>query len=302
MEKLILYGAGSIGKKWLHKLGDEVFCFVDGDVNKIGSKIEGKSVISIDELLGLKEEFVLFIAVTEKYRKEIEECLGQKGLKDRIVTTPYWRKDNRIHLEAIVSNSSLEGKNYIGSNSVIYDSSLGYGTYIAERTILKGAKIGRFTAIGQNVCNIIGQHPTSEFVSIHPAFYSTDNCIQYSLVSHNKFQEVRYSEEKYSVSIGNDVWIGNDVRIMEGITIADGSIIGAGAVVTHDTEPYSVNAGVPAKVIKYRFRQEIIEKLCELKWWEKSLFWIEEHADLFDNAEKFIRYIENEEDEKGKHG
>ena len=54
----------------------------------------------------------------------------------------------------------------------------------------------------------------------------------------------------------------------DGITIGDGAIVGANAVVTKDVPPYAVMAGVPAKIIKYRFSPEIIEKLLQLKWWE----------------------------------
>lgn len=292
MKKLILYGAGETGRKWSKKLGDNVFCFVDRDSNKIGTKIDGKEVLGINELLDFKEEYVLFISTQEKYKKEIEDFLIEMNLKDKIITTPYWEKDNKIHLQAVTFNTKMEGKNFIGSNSAVLNSNLGYGTYIANRTNLQNVKIGKFTAIGSNVCNIIGQHPTSQFVSIHPAFYSIDNSIGYSLVSRNKFQEMRYSEEKYSVSIGNDVWIGNNVQIMEGVTIADGSIIGAGAVVIHDTEPYSINAGVPAKKIRYRFKQEVIEKLCDLKWWDRDISWIEKNAELFENVEEFLQHVQ----------
>lgn len=58
------------------------------------------------------------------------------------------------------------------------------------------------------------------------------------------------------VTIGNDVWIGRRVIIMPGVTIGDGCVIGAGAVVTKDIPPYSVAVGVPAKVVKSRFKRE----------------------------------------------
>jgi chloramphenicol O-acetyltransferase type B len=55
---------------------------------------------------------------------------------------------------------------------------------------------------------------------------------------------------------------------MDGVTIGDGAIVAAGAVVTHDVPPYAIVGGVPAKIIKYRFSQEIIDKLLALKWWD----------------------------------
>lgn len=64
-------------------------------------------------------------------------------------------------------------------------------------------------------------------------------------------REQGYTEEQ-PIIIGNDVWIGHRVTLLPGVHIADGTVIGAGAVVTHNTEPYSVVAGNPARIIKYR--------------------------------------------------
>lgn len=63
-------------------------------------------------------------------------------------------------------------------------------------------------------------------------------------------------EQESPVWIGNDVWIGDKVIILPGVHIGDGVIIGAGSVVTHDVEPYAIVAGTPAKVIRYRNKQE----------------------------------------------
>jgi len=70
------------------------------------------------------------------------------------------------------------------------------------------------------------------------------------------------------ISIGNDVWIGRRAMILPGVTIGDGAIIGAGAVIAKDVAPYAVIVGNPAKVIRYRFDPETIEKLQAIRWWE----------------------------------
>lgn len=84
---------------------------------------------------------------------------------------------------------------------------------------------------------------------------------------------------KYVVKIGNDVWIGNNVMIMDGVTIGDGAIIAAGSIVTKDVEPYVVCAGIPAKAIKSRFDKDKVDKLLELRWWDKSPEWIKKNID-----------------------
>lgn len=75
-------------------------------------------------------------------------------------------------------------------------------------------------------------------------------------------------DNKGDIIIGNDVWIGYDAVIMSGVKIGDGAIIGTRAVVTKDVPPYSIVGGIPAKVIRKRFSDDIISKLLKLKWWD----------------------------------
>ena len=73
---------------------------------------------------------------------------------------------------------------------------------------------------------------------------------------------------KGDIVVGNDVWIGRESVIMPGVKIGDGSIFGAYAVVTRDVPPYCVVGGNPARFIKKRFHDELIQILLELKWWD----------------------------------
>lgn len=75
-------------------------------------------------------------------------------------------------------------------------------------------------------------------------------------------------DNKGDIIIGNDVWIGYEAVIMPGIHIGNGAIIGTRAVVTKDVEPYTIVGGMPAKPIKKRFHDEIIEKLQSVCWWD----------------------------------
>ncbi len=83
------------------------------------------------------------------------------------------------------------------------------------------------------------------------------------------------------VKIGNDVWIGYGALIVGGVTIGDGACIGAGAIVTKDVPPYAIVGGVPAKVLKYRFPEQIIAKLLDEKWWNKPDAILNKEINLF---------------------
>lgn len=137
---------------------------------------------------------------------------------------------------------------------------VGKYTYIKPGCVLKNADIGNFCSIANNVMIGLGQHPTN-LISTHPIFYKKTG------FSKAFFKHIDFQEEKVTY-IGNDVWIGNGALIMDGVHVGDGAIIAARAVVTKDIPPYAVVGGVPAKVLKYRFSNDIILALMELKWWE----------------------------------
>lgn len=188
-----------------------------------------------------------------------------------------------------------EGMNSVGADASVTASYLGYATYIADKANISYAKIGRFSCIGPYVRIICGQHPTS-FVSLHPAFYSLAGQHRFTYVDKTKYTDYRYVSGAFHVRIGNDVWIGEGASIMEGVTIGDGAIIAAGAVVVKDVAPYTIVGGVPAKKIRDRFEEDIVKKLLALSWWDKKLSWIREHAELFDNIDRFFNQIDREEE------
>ena len=201
---------------------------------------------------------------------------------------------NRISYFAKVNeNTVLEGNNYIGRWSSTKNTKIGFASYIGSKTKLNNVKIGRYCSIGSNISIIDGKHPTDTFASTHPAFYAVNNASQLKYVTKNKFQEFSFTDENGTVvEIGNDVWVGNDVRIIGGVKIGDGAVIGSCALVTKDVEPYSIVGGVPAKVIKKRFSDDIISKLLETKWWNKDAEWISSNAEIFDNVEKLLEELE----------
>ena len=87
------------------------------------------------------------------------------------------------------------------------------------------------------------------------------------------------------VRIEDNVWIGENVTICPGVTIGENSVIGAGAVVTKDVPPYAVVAGVPARLLRFRYSEEMIEALLRVRWWEWDEATLNRNADaLLDPA------------------
>lgn len=75
--------------------------------------------------------------------------------------------------------------------------------------------------------------------------------------------------EAYSngpIVVSDDVWLGIDTMVMSGVTIGQGAVVAARSVVVKDVPPYAIVGGNPAKIIKYRFSPEIIEKLLKVNF------------------------------------
>lgn len=153
-----------------------------------------------------------------------------------------------------------------------------------------GAKlyIGNFCSIASNVKIYLGGNHRVDWVTTYPFGHIYKK-------EFPNFNGEGHPSTRGDVIIGNDVWIGDNVTIMSGITIGDGVVIANNSHVIKNIEPYSLIGGNPAKLIKFRFTDEQIKDLLEIKWWN----WNDEKINSFtpllcnDNIDEFIKCAKN---------
>lgn len=164
---------------------------------------------------------------------------------------------------------------------------MGAYSYCGNNTDMENAKIGSFTSVSDN-CRIgLGSH-TIDCVSTCPVFTQVINGTQTSWIE----KDCHAAQDKDAI-VGNDVWIGSRVLVAGGVTIGDGAVVASGAVVVKDVPPYAIVGGVPAKLIRYRFSDEIIAKLLELKWWTLPESVLKDNIEFFQKEHFTVDDIDN---------
>lgn len=188
-------------------------------------------------------------------------------------------------IESYIVNESVISENIIIKKVVSISTSLthiGEYTYIGDRTeILNCERIGRYVSISHDVKIGLENHILNA-ISTSPVFYSRNR----------GWIDFDTNEENIPTIIENDVLISANAMIMSGITIGTGAVIGAGAFVNKDVPPYAIVAGVPAKIIRYRFDEKTIERLLSSKWWEKPINELMAYKNKFNNVPSFLEEFE----------
>ena len=158
----------------------------------------------------------------------------------------------------------------------LMNSHVGRYSRICISTELFNTTVGNFSIIARNCIVGLGAHPTNT-LSPHSIFYKKNRWKWHD----DWCKDTGFRESDRPIIIGNGVWIGMRCLIMDGVTIGDGAIVAAGAVVTKDVPPFAVVGGVPARILKYRFSPEVIERLLEIQWWNLPDEEITRNKDLF---------------------
>ena len=141
------------------------------------------------------------------------------------------------------------------------DVRIGHSSYCLSD--MSHASCGNYCSIGMGSDIGLSQHPVDRLTT-HPATYVPDAWPSDAFPIRRR----PYDGTWRTVTIGHDCWIGSGARIMGGVSIGTGAVVAAGAVVTHDVPPYAIVAGVPAKVLRYRFDPPTVAALLASRWWE----------------------------------
>jgi len=195
----------------------------------------------------------------------------------------YWNKIIKKLRFSAIKNSEIHKTSKVESGSQVVNSSFGKHTFCGYNCDIYNTEIGSFCSIANNVIIGGGMHPV-EWVSTSPVFYEGRDSVK------AKFSEFKRMPNKKTL-IGNDVWIGEGVIIKQGIKIGHGAVIGMGSIVTKNVGNYEIFAGCPAKIIRKRFDEKIINELLEIKWWDFDDSKLKKYARYIKNPSMFIREV-----------
>lgn len=273
-KEFIIFPFGDVGLQVKYVLnnvyGIQEAYVLDNKLSKYNTNIKTTDFLKNIEC----ENYYLILACTNR------EIYG--ALKKNIIK--YFPNENILEL------SSMRHITLIGKHS--------YGPICRDHQFIES--IGSFCsfAIGTEV---VFNHEM-QYITTHPMIYEGANWgefVDYSCFKNSPWYiegiqpKREYLKQAKRIKIGNDVWLGHNVIITNYANIGNGVIAGAGSVITRDVPDYAVVAGVPARIVRYRYLPEEIECMNKIAWWDWSDKEIRERYDDFylPINEFIIKYI-----------
>ncbi|MBP2149652.1 chloramphenicol acetyltransferase [Xanthobacter flavus] len=164
---------------------------------------------------------------------------------------------------AQVRASTLGRYTEVGPRTKLLEVEMGDYSYVVNDSDIAYARIGKFCSIAAMTRLNPGNHPTwrasqSHFLYRASAYFPGEE-------DETDFFQWRRDQQ---LTMGHDVWIGHGAVVLAGRSIGTGAVVAAGAVVSKDVPAYAIVAGVPARIVKWRFPEEIAARLQALGWWD----------------------------------
>lgn len=229
-----------------------------------------------------------------KMNDALRDFLSQRQISPKINRNPMLVDLKRIRTLQFAGNLRTDSwTRHLLQGSTLRLGSIGYMSY--SHSSATSWRTGAFCSIADGAGTMGARHPLKR-ATTHPMSYGP----YYEWAARELGAETYLPRERFNtrprpISIGHDVWIGADALISGGVTIGNGAVIAARAVVTKDVPPYAIVGGTPAKVIKYRFAEPLIERFEALGWWEYPLDILAQFQ--MSKPRKFCRALEERRDE-----
>lgn len=174
----------------------------------------------------------------------------------RLAETP------QVDPTARVNASTLGPWTEVGARSVLHEVTLGAYSYVVHDANLAYTTTGKFCSIAAATRLNPGNHPLDRAALHHFTYRSA----MFDLgPDDDDFFAWRRGTP---VTLGHDVWIGHGAIVLPGVRVGTGAAIGAGAVVTKDVPDFAIMVGVPARVLRFRFPEEVRQALLAIAWWD----------------------------------
>ncbi|QRG08244.1 chloramphenicol acetyltransferase [Xanthobacter dioxanivorans] len=166
---------------------------------------------------------------------------------------------------AQVKASTLGRYTEVGARTKLLEVEMGDYSYVVNDADIAYAGIGKFCSIAAMTRLNPGNHPTWRASQAHFTYRAS----AYFPGEEDEADFFQWRRDQ-RLTLGHDVWIGHGAVVLAGRSVGTGAVVAAGAVVSKDVPPYAIVAGVPARLVKWRFPEAVALRLQRLAWWDWS--------------------------------
>ncbi len=207
-----------------------------------------------------------------------QKQMMERGYRQMLGEEPAIHDTSRVYKSEVGTYTAL------GPNCSLRESTFGHYSYCAGDVHIVWADVGNFCSIASHTRINPGNHPYWRVTQNHCTYRRA----QYGFGQDDR--DFFAWREADRCTIGHDVWIGHGATIMAGASVGHGAVIGAGAVVTkkRPVGPYEIAVGMPAKAVKKRFSDPVIERLLEIEYWNWDRATLEARFDDLLDIDAFV--------------